>query len=363
MSVTVQPKTLTQIEVMRVLAMTGIFLYHVWSDLPEAAAQPFVGPMIGHALSQGHVGVLLFNIITGFVLTLPHAGPTGRPLPSYGRFLRYRFLRICPHYYVSLLFWSAVAVLVGGVSATLVRAVVKHLLFVHTLDPKVFFAIVPAYWWMGLLAQFYLLYPWLWRLYQRWGTATATMTVCLGCWGGWLLLNLLARLLPGSFLALVDYILYFNLPYRLPEFALGIYLATVWKGAAEPPRLHLRGRALTGWLIFLGLGGLGLWGPSVSLLLVMQLYWVAVCLSLGLALFCTRGVVALGAWPPVAKAAALSYSFYLLHQPVIDYGAPWARAVLTPLSAFVVITVGAGAVSWGLSVVLERVAARLQPTS
>jgi peptidoglycan/LPS O-acetylase OafA/YrhL len=104
MSVTAQPGTLTQIEVMRVLAMAGIFLYHVWSGLPEAGAQPFFGPVISHILSQGHVGVLLFNMITGFVLTLPYAGPTGRPLPRYKTFLRQRFLRICPNYYLSLLF-------------------------------------------------------------------------------------------------------------------------------------------------------------------------------------------------------------------------------------------------------------------
>jgi hypothetical protein len=142
---TAQPGTLTQIEVMRVLAMSGIFLYHVWSGLPEAGGQPFFGPLISHILSQGHVGVLLFNMITGFVLTLPYAGPSGRPLPRYTTFLRQRFLRICPNYYLSLLFWTGVAVIVGGGSAPLVRSLAEHLLFVHTFDPAVFFDIVPAY--------------------------------------------------------------------------------------------------------------------------------------------------------------------------------------------------------------------------
>jgi peptidoglycan/LPS O-acetylase OafA/YrhL len=106
--------------------------------------------------------------------------------------------------------------------------------------------------------------------------------------------------------------------------------------------------------------GLGLWGPSVSLLLVLQLYWVAVCLSLGLALFFTRWAAVLGAWPPLARAAAASYSFYLLHQPVIGYATPWAKAVLSPFGAFVVVTVGAGVIAWGMSLLLDYIAARIQ---
>jgi peptidoglycan/LPS O-acetylase OafA/YrhL len=358
--VTVRPKTLTQIEVMRVLAMAGIFLYHVWSGLPEAGAQPFFGPVIGRIFSQGHVGVLLFNMITGFVLTLPYAGPTGRRVPGYGTFLRQRWLRICPNYYVSLLLWAGVAVVVGGASASLGRSLLKHLLFMQTFDPGAFFDIVPAYWWMGLLAQFYLLYPLLWRLYLRWGAAPATVFLCLVCWGGWLLLHLLARPWPGSFLALANYLLYFNLPYRLPEFALGMYCATLWQNTAGSPRFDSRGTACKVWTAFLVFVSLGLWGPSVSLLLLLQLYWVTVCLSLGLALFCTSSVAALGAWPPMAKAAAASYSFYLLHQPVIDYATSWARAMLTPFAAFVVVTIGAGAVSMVLSLLLDRAVARIQ---
>jgi peptidoglycan/LPS O-acetylase OafA/YrhL len=319
--------------------------------------------VISHILSQGHVGVLLFNMITGFVLTLPYAGPTGRPLPRYGTFLRQRLWRICPNYYLALLFWTGVAVLVGGVSARLARSLAEHLLLVHTFDPTVFFDIVPAYWWMGLLAQFYLCYPWLWQLYQRWGAALATVSVCLVCWGGWLGLTMLAQRRPGSILALAHYLLYFNLPYRLPEFAIGIYLAVCWQKSAGAATVLRQGTAGKVWGIFLVLVGLGLWGPSVSPLLVMQIYWVAVCLSLGVALFCTRSVAALGAWPPLARAAATSFSLYLLHQPVIGYSTPWVKTAMPPFAAFVVVTVGAGAVSLLMSLMLDHVVARLQTTS
>jgi peptidoglycan/LPS O-acetylase OafA/YrhL len=215
-----------------------------------------------------------------------------------------------------------------------------------------------------LLAQFYLCYPWLWKLYQRWGSAPITVLLCLGCWGGWLGLTVLTRRLPGSsLLALAHYLLYFNLPYRLPEFAIGIYLAVCWQNAAGTAMLHRQGTARKVWSIFLVLVGLGLWGPTASQLLVMHIYWVAVCLSLGLALFCTGGVATLGAWPPVARAAAMSFSFYLLHQPVIGYSTAWARTAMQPFVAFVVVTVCAGVVSLLMSLMLDKAVARLQTTS
>jgi peptidoglycan/LPS O-acetylase OafA/YrhL len=176
-------------------------------------------------------------------------------------------------------------------------------------------------------------------------------------------LTVLERLLPGSFLALAHYLLYFNLPYRLPEFAIGMSLAVCWKNAAGAATWRMQGAARQGLGVFLGLVGLGLWGPAVSQPLVMHIYWVAVCLSLGLALFCTRGVAALGAWPPMARAAATSFSFYLLHQPVIGYSTAWAKTAMHPFAAFVAVTVCAGVVSLLMSLMLDKVVAHLQTTS
>jgi peptidoglycan/LPS O-acetylase OafA/YrhL len=138
-----------------------------------------------------------------------------------------------------------------------------------------------------------------------------------------------------------------------------MYCASLWQNTAGSSRLDSTGTARNVWIVLLVLVCLGLWGPSVPLLLLLQLYWIAVCLSLGLALFCTRSVAALGAWPPMARAAAASYSFYLLHQPVVDYATPWARAILTPFAAFVAVTLGAGAVALGMSVLLDDVVARI----
>src|SRR5215813_6894905 len=65
---------LPQLEVLRVVAMTWIFLFHLWSVIPLKANSGALGLALVHVLRSGHMGVVVFNIITGFVLALPHLG-------------------------------------------------------------------------------------------------------------------------------------------------------------------------------------------------------------------------------------------------------------------------------------------------
>ena len=359
-------KTLGQIEVMRVLAMTGIFLYHLWSDVPRAGTENPLGPALGAFLSEGWLGVILFNVVTGFVLTLPFAGPTGRPMPAYLQFLRHRLLRICPNYYLGLVFWSLVAVAAGRSLTGISGSFLQHVFFLHTLNPSVFFDIVPAYWWMGLLAQFYLAYPLLWRLFTGMGPRRAALALCGGCWGLWAVLEFLAWLLPGSVFSMCNYLFYFNLPYRLGEFALGMFLACLWRDPAANPVLGLGatlgeafgGKRAAAWI---GLALLAAWGLLLGIpgpwLLLTHLYWLAVVLCGGLALFFTESVDRLGAWRPVSAFAAASYSMYLMHQPILGYMAVWIGPRMEPFPAFILLTVICGLLTVFAAAVMDKMVA------
>ena len=359
-------KTLGQIEVMRALAVTGIFLYHLWSDVPKVGTENPMGPAFGAILSQGWLGVILFNVVTGFVLTLPFAGPSGRPMPGYLEFLRRRFLRICPNYYISLVFWTVVAIVAGKAGANLFSSFIQHLLFVHTLNPAVFFDIVPAYWWMGLLAQFYLAYPLLWRVFTRLGPKRAALWLCCGCWAFWAVLEVLAGLMPGSIFAMGNYLFYFNLPYRLGEFALGMYLASLWRDPEANPVL---GQGMTLGKAFgskrqaawIGLVLLAAWGHFFGIpgpvLLVTHLYWLAVVLCAGLAIFFSETMDKLGTWGPVAKFAAASYSIYLMHQPILGYLAGWTAPRMEPFAAFIFLTGVCGLLSVWAALATDKLVA------
>lgn len=358
-------RRVTQIESIRVLAMAGIFLYHLWTVLPDGGAQNPLGPILGDILSQGYLGVVVFNAITGFVLTLPHADPGGKPPLGFFDFFRRRFGRIVPQYYLSLALWSVVALAAGAMPlAALAACVTEKLFFVQTFDPARFFCLEPALWWMGLLAQFYLTFPLLLWLFKKYGPCRAAGVCLLFGWGLWTVLVLLAKGSPTA--ALLDYMLYFNLPYRLPEFALGMAFALLWKArssqdsAADPAT-----GVPTAWR--LGFLALAYFGLPLSILLktslpmpLAHILLTMTCIGVAGSLFASPAMARLGAMPAVAAAAAASYSFYLLHQPILGYGADLLRGHLHPFVAMCLLGLVSLPLSYAMSLYQDRLVARFE---
>jgi len=351
-------RRVTQIEAIRVLAMAGIFFYHLWSVLPAGGVRNPFGPLLGAVLAQGYLGVVVFNAITGFVLTLPYADPGGKPPMGLAAFFRRRFGRIVPQYYLSLALWALVALVIGAMPLTaLAVCVAEKACFVQTFDPARFFCLVPALWWMGLLAQFYLVFPLVLRLFRALGTARATALCLIGCWGLWYALSRAAGSHPTA--AMFDYMLYFNLPYRLPEFVLGMAFAMLWK------RRSATGGLSAGWGVgFCLAAGIGvLLSLTVKDALTMPFVHILLTVtSLGLAgaLFCWPLMARWGGRPGVAAAAAASYSFYLLHQPLLGYGADLLHGRLAPFTAMLLLTLVAMPLSYALARLQDRLVALWQ---
>ena len=343
--------TLPQVEVARVLAMAAIFLFHLWSVAPDAVG----GGWASVALSQGYLGVVVFNVITGLVLAWPHLGPACRPLPGLAGFLRRRFLRIVPAYYLALGLWAAVgAVVAGRPPAT--ASVVTHLLFVHTLSPADFFSIVPAYWWLGLLAELYLAFLPVLRFQQAIGPWRGAAVVCAASWGGWLLADTIAQTRPGSTIALLNYMAYYNVPYRLPEFAIGIALASSLRTGTDgrPPGLP---PAVSGALLAVCAALIAVPAALPDRAPLVHVRLVAGCVAVFVGLLAVPAVTRAGQEALVRRLAAASYTFYLLHQPILGYGVDLLGPALGPRATFWVVLVGAGTLVFQLARGLDRVAA------
>lgn len=357
--------SLPQVETIRVLALGWIFLFHLWSvGLPSPMGH---GPL-GLVLSLGYLGAFFFNMITGLVLSLPHLGPEARQIPPYMEFLHRRFLRIFPNYFLALLVWgSAAALETGRLEGSLVKSFVSHLLFIHTLSPHAFFDIVPAFWWLGLLAQFYVVFPLVLRLFIRIGGGRTLLLLCAICWGGWMILGRLAMEGPASPWASIDYMVYYNLPVRLPEFVMGMWLAQILN-RGQPRPAEARGLMPIGRPISLSLLGLVCWAVvlgaawAVLPLRAMPLfhfYQVAWCLLIFAALLSWRAVAAVGKTRPFVILARASYSFYLLHQPILKYAAPLLRETQGPIEVLVLVICEA-LVAFFLSLGLDGLVARLK---
>lgn len=337
--------------------MGAIFLFHVWSVVPDGVGSA----RASLALQQGYLGVVVFNLITGLVLAWPHVGPARRPAPSWGEFLRRRFFRIVPAYYLALGLWVAIAALAawllgGGRSAPSPASVATHVLFLHTLSPTDFFGIVPAYWWLGLLAQLYVVFPLLLRFQRATGPWRGVAVVCAASWGGWLLLDASARARPHSAVALVNYLGYYNLPYRLPEFAIGAGLASLLSSedGARAPRLPPATTA-----VLLGACALAVLLAASDRAPLAHARLVAACVAAFVVLLALPAAPRAGQGALVRRLAAASYGFYLLHQPILGYGSDVLAAVLAPRGRFWVLLAGGGCLAFWLDRLAARAVARL----
>lgn len=127
-------------------------------------------------------------------------------------------------------------------------------------------------------------------------------------------------------------------PARWVQFALGMYAATLVRGIPQP-----RAGELAAWACALGLPA-GLYGYAAGQELVRTLGFGA--LGLGLLVLLSRVPERFFGRGPLAWLTGLgtiSYSFYLLHQPVILLLSGWGHSLglpIVPLIALAMATSG-----------------------
>lgn len=108
--------SISQIHTVRVVAMLGVFLHHLWNTVILTPTGPFQWGL-DVLFDTASDGVILFNMLSGFLLALPYLGPERRPFVGYRIFLHRRFLRIVPPYFLALVLFSLANVLVFGISS------------------------------------------------------------------------------------------------------------------------------------------------------------------------------------------------------------------------------------------------------
>ncbi|WP_336319119.1 acyltransferase [Streptomyces lavendofoliae] len=182
---------------------------------------------------EGHTGVALFMVLSGFIFTV---GAYGKPV-RYGRFLTNRLLRVYPLYLV-----VAVLGLATQVAMPTFQDLLRILTFATPTQPY-----GGVFWTLCVEMQFYLVFPLLCRLLAERGPGA--------------LLRLLAAV---SVLRALVWLsspapephtasLYLGLAGRIDQFLLGMLAAWVY--------VHHRDRLRARWL------------PPVALILALGLLW------------------------------------------------------------------------------------------
>ena len=256
----------------------------------------------------GDQGVGLFLMLSGFGLTWGQLQRHGSAAFPVGPFYVRRAERIYPLWWTAHLVFVFTYLMIGRGLSLADPATYLSLAGVR-MTPRLFYYFTPAWWYIGLLIQLYLFFPVLWQALRTWGPAKMLVVTCAVSFG---------LRLAGLFW-FDDYVAYWNLgalfPARLPEFALGIFLATRFDAQAQETDSRLR--------------------SFRALLAAAAIYIAGIFLAITLAglavapfLLCCGATVLLYGSCRAAEALTLltgslrwigkhSYSLFLAHHPIV----------------------------------------------
>ena len=328
-----------EIEGLRGIAMLWVVLFHYVVVRDAAFADPWIEAFtavapINIVVRNGYLGVDLFFLISGFLLTLPwFAQARNHQAPSAMDFYRRRFARIAPAYYVQLVvLFACVLPLLKGLSYwrsdlyVLLANAVAHGFFLHNTTPLTSgsLAINGALWTLAVEAQYYLLVPLLAPLFLR--APAASLAGAFACAIAWqlaarhgldALVHFQMRLgTPwGWSEAVVRQLLLTQLPSYFAHFALGILAGRTWIAwQADPPSRTMRTAIPAAALASLGILYIvyGHLGPVLG-----EASWIVSPLALGTVFFALAarrpGSSAVLASAPLRFVGRVSYSGYLYH--------------------------------------------------
>ena len=271
------------------------------------------------AKDYGPLGVQLFFIVSGYTMMLTYGERT--ELAAAGSFYLRRVFRIVPLFWIAIAFYLAISGgegdlfwAPGGVG---LADVVLTVVFLHLSSPTAVNSVVPGGWSIAIEMQFYLLFPFVIRLFRQPNgpaicyAAIALMSAAAGTLADLYLVPRLAASLPPGQGYLAGAFYYCWLPRQALCFGLGILLYDI---------VERRARPWLGALLLVGACLTSLWGAQVLLLFAMSYVLLAGNV--------TNSVIAL--------LGRHSYAIYLVHSAVLAVVETLLPVDLVPRVALVV---------------------------
>ncbi|MBC5804954.1 MAG: acyltransferase family protein [Candidatus Eremiobacter antarcticus] len=143
----------------RGIAISMVLLFHIWE---MTWLDMSVGPLTLNPIgTSGFLGVELFFFLSGFVIFDPYvrAWLSDAPTPTIRDFVRKRFLKIVPSYYLAIIILVATGYQHYGSLAEAGRDLTFHAVFIHNWFSQTYGSIDGVMWSLGTEVQFYLVFP------------------------------------------------------------------------------------------------------------------------------------------------------------------------------------------------------------
>ena len=336
-------KRLDYVDGLRGLAITMVLLYHIW----YYCGAPF--PYWWNPLSIGYTGVHLFLVLSGFCLYWPLVKDGDTKIePSLGAFAKRRLRRLLPPYYTVLLICTLGSLLLprlgmswpeegAGLSTVeSFRSAGWHLLMLHNLRPETIWTLDAPLWSLALEVSLYVAMPILVVVARHYGIVKAvglaalvtlsyrvSLNAFMGGTAGWQNADFNQGYTLSSFL-----------PGRWVEFALGMWAATIV--ASKSNRQSCLFFGTFSLICFVMATGLKLrWGvfnPVSDALYASCFFFLILRTSQGETSSFRLPVRAVLEHSLVVQLGIISYSLYLLHQPLLRFAILWSRLHSTKVS-------------------------------
>lgn len=310
-------RRLPELDALRGIAILTVFGLHLlgasfgYDRLPWEGLFPGAPPsrsfFLLYPLSYGNAGVAVFFVISGFCIHLNYMRNRAHGWGSY--FIR-RFFRIYPPYLAIFLlfffFWGWCR------QEDAPQQFITHVLGIHNLAKGTVFGVSPAFWSIGVEIQLYLIYPVLIAIANKMGWVQALVGTGL-LEGGLRLAGAIQAWSGGealpTWVSISPFAFWFS-------WALGAYLAESFLQQSESwlasvpvaPFLFL---ALAGsWFKPLETFQFSAWALVTAVVIerLMSQTW-----------HISEKVLKSGAWRHLVALGIVSYSFYLIHQPLMAW--------------------------------------------
>ena len=233
---------------LRAVAVLGVVWAHVWlfcgNQVLSLGKIGSINLDFNRAISMIGTGVDLFFVISGFCMYLMYASKeTQFTWSNYAKFLKNRWLRIAPAFYVSALVCAIGYFFVGKPFPWL--DLLSDVSFTHIWFPNTG-SLAPPFWSLATEWHFYLFLPlFIWSA-AHWGFWPVIAMAILGSMG----CRTLVYTSPAAFAAIWTP----QIPVRLVEFAWGMCIAWLYTRKIMPPKILC---AEKGFLIAFGIAYIG----------------------------------------------------------------------------------------------------------
>ncbi len=307
------------------------FVHQCARGSPIGSLSCAVEGIVAAIIQRGAQGVGVFILFSGFGLTYSILRRGGVET-SWTVWYRRRFKRLFPVYWLAHIVFlvSPLAVLHDKVDYRFLLSFFGDRIF--PVD-KMFFYLVPAWWFLGLLIELYIVFPLLFKLMQRMGWVKY-LVLCI-------LMDLAARFILMSLEANGYYEMGALFVCRLWEFAAGMALGKLMaeNSYATLDRLLSRECFLAGIIVYT----LGVYAYQPNFL-----YSVSDGLTaMGLSVILIHVAHRLDRVPLLGRtlgwAGVFSYGIYLFHQPYVMYAGeklrPYSLGVFLVFATAVTVVV------------------------